>query len=1146
MANSEMLELTSPQLYAELQKINKEVVKIASSVDKANTSFKGLKLPSQFRDSISQLNNVIKQSNALLRSQLQLQQQLANATNQTTTSINNSTTANINNERAERERIRTERERLRLTEDQRRAEERQARGTQLLGSAYLQLSRQQSAAARAVQDLIARGRTATQTQREYDAELRAAQREFNTLNQRVTAADRAVGRFNRNVGNYPTQAIAGLRDLVGAFGLVGGVTAFAMIAKDVFETTKQLQSLDFALKQVTGSQEEYSQSTVFLQRISEAYGIEIQGLTRSYTGFLAASQNAIDSGAITAKQIQEIFESVSKASGAMGLSVDQQQGAFLALQQMISKGNVQAEEIRGQLAERLPGAFGILAKSMGVTEVQLNKLLKDGKVLAAEVLPAFAKQLEIAYGVENLERVENIAAATNRLGNAWTELIRTFSESDGVISKTLTRLLNGISDVLKGFALVSGGERSRDDYKMANLRAVALESERKIYEELNEEIGKAATLEQARSNAEFHRERITQLEAERRALMANIEASKEARSGATTTVLGITVPNLPKIANLESTIRTQSRALEENAIELGKYQGALDAANEVLDLGTVANKNYNESLKSQKADIDYLRDVFELRKQNTENEIAANEEIMNDEEKNFDIRYKAAVDYYALKSNLLEAERDEQLRLNELEAASTTEQYKKAISEGQATAENLEQIEYRRFQRQEKIHKEYLGNKAALEIEDAKKLAGVLADIEDKRANNAISQQQLDNIRQLNMESGNLTASSSYAKFKELEDRKTEIVEQANEERIRIELRRTITQIEALTAEERASKVYEELKAKEIGLNKDLADAEADRLNKTKELTLELKRATDEYLNSFSDGIFGDMGLSALEQFFKTGEDGLTEFERRFKGAGDNIQKQFAVAFTSITEVAQQAFNVLAENSRYNTEATLAEIDMQQRLAERFALTEEAKQQIQDQADEKRREARRKQAEQEKELAIFNAIIDTAQGVVAALSQGPTGIPLAALIGALGAAQIALISSREIPQFKDGVRNFGGGLAVVGDGGRSEVVRTPDGGLFRTPNTDTLVNLPKGSDVFKSDMDFLRNSGTLLGGVPHIMGDRGITKEDLDAAFAKGLGGAATNVITIGKSGLTAYTINAGSKHALFNDKVTFKSKTFN
>ena len=47
---------------------------------------------------------------------------------------------------------------------------------------------------------------------------------------------------------------------------------------------------------------------------------------------------------------------------------------MLALAQMASKGTVQAEELRGQLGERLPGAFKIAAAAMGVTQAELVSL----------------------------------------------------------------------------------------------------------------------------------------------------------------------------------------------------------------------------------------------------------------------------------------------------------------------------------------------------------------------------------------------------------------------------------------------------------------------------------------------------------------------------------------------------------------------------------------------------------------------------------------------------------------------------------------------------------------------------------------------------------------------------------------------------
>ena len=137
----------------------------------------------------------------------------------------------------------------------------------------------------------------------------------------------------------------------------------------------------------------------------------------------------------------------------MGLSVESQQRAFLALNQMMSKGTIQAEELRGQLGEALPGAFGIMAKAVGVTEKELAKMMKAGDLLAKDVLPKFAKQLEVTYGIENVTRIDNIVSAQNRLTNAWRNFIASLDKDGNKFSMFLTKALNVLADVIKGMEI---------------------------------------------------------------------------------------------------------------------------------------------------------------------------------------------------------------------------------------------------------------------------------------------------------------------------------------------------------------------------------------------------------------------------------------------------------------------------------------------------------------------------------------------------------------------------------------------------------------------------------------------------------------------------------------------------------------------
>jgi tape measure domain-containing protein len=418
---SEFIDVISPKALEQLKLANAEIVTMIANVKKVNENLIGSNTPSGSDSALKSLTaEYQKQEQAIAKLQKQLER-----LNQQKSQTNVRTSEEIVNQRA----LAT-------------ASDRQARATSQLVGAYANLNAKHQQASINLQNLVARGRLATQTQEQYNKELKVAQREFETLNSRILLADKAVGRFNRNVGNYPSQAVRGLRDLIGAFGIVGGVSLFAVVAKDVFQTTKELQSLNNALKLVTETESNFAEQQQFLQKVAESYGLEIKGLSKLFTQFYVSAKDKLSS-----EEIQNIFESISKAGSSMGLSVESQERAFLALNQMMSKGVVSAEELRGQLGEALPGAFGIMAKALNVNEQQLGKMMKDGKLLASDVLPKFAKQLEITYGIENVNRIETITAATNRLSNEWTNAIASLT-SGGGFNSFLINIINQLGSYI--------------------------------------------------------------------------------------------------------------------------------------------------------------------------------------------------------------------------------------------------------------------------------------------------------------------------------------------------------------------------------------------------------------------------------------------------------------------------------------------------------------------------------------------------------------------------------------------------------------------------------------------------------------------------------------------------------------------------
>lgn len=172
------------------------------------------------------------------------------------------------------------------------------------------------------------------------------------------------------------------------------------------------------------------------------------------------------------------------------------------------------------------------------------------------------------------------------------------------------------------------------------------------------------------------------------------------------------------------------------------------------------------------------------------------------------------------------------------------------------------------------------------------------------------------------------------------------------------------------------------------------------------------------------------------------------------------------------------------EESEKASEAELARID---KLAETGAITTEeaeARKRAAEEKTAKRNEELEKkkaalqtrQAKLEKATNIIQTIMNTATGIMKAFAQGGMfATPIAAMIAAMGAVQLATIVAQPIPKYAKGTKGHNGGLAWVGDGGVSETIIT-DKGMYLTPDTPTLVDLPKGAKVipYAIDMEVMK------------------------------------------------------------------------
>lgn len=255
---------------------------------------------------------------------------------------------------------------------------------------------------------------ATQT----TADAQRIQQALKRVNTEAAAGGQAAGgvaRISDEVGGLSAKvasmASLGKNLLIGS-GVIGSVAALGAAYKDAaLQADKLKNTYAFAF----GSAGAGAANLAYVKSTANALGTALLSTADAYGKLSAAAVGTNLEGAKT----RGIFEAVSKAGTVLGLSSAETGGALTAIQQIMSKGTVQAEELRGQLGERLPGAFQIAARAMGVSTAELGKMLEQGKVLSDDFLPRFAVELEKTFGASAERAANSFQAQLNRMENAW-------------------------------------------------------------------------------------------------------------------------------------------------------------------------------------------------------------------------------------------------------------------------------------------------------------------------------------------------------------------------------------------------------------------------------------------------------------------------------------------------------------------------------------------------------------------------------------------------------------------------------------------------------------------------------------------------------------------------------------------------------
>ncbi|ENU2427588.1 tape measure protein [Escherichia coli] len=228
--------------------------------------------------------------------------------------------------------------------------------------------------------------------------------------------------------------------LSGAFySVMGALNAY----KAIMNAGLKRDSAQRAAKFVLG--DKAPEAETFIRGLADKTGLNISEGLSSYAKFAAGAQ-----GSMSQDETQQLFGNATAMSRLMGLSNDELNGILKAFEQMASKGKIQAEELRGQLGDRMAGAFKLFAEALGMTTDQLDKAMKDGKVLSADVLPKVAKQMGLMIDKAGgwAEVAKSTQTALGKLANNWDDtMVKIFSGSQDELNGFLSSLSNLLSEM---------------------------------------------------------------------------------------------------------------------------------------------------------------------------------------------------------------------------------------------------------------------------------------------------------------------------------------------------------------------------------------------------------------------------------------------------------------------------------------------------------------------------------------------------------------------------------------------------------------------------------------------------------------------------------------------------------------------------
>lgn len=184
------------------------------------------------------------------------------------------------------------------------------------------------------------------------------------------------------MGNATNPLRAFKNELTAMIAASAGLYAIQDQLRSIWQVGTELAANQSKFATAFGGVAEGNQQLAYAREVALNLKLPLATLTKSYADLALAAKGT----ALEGKAAQDIFVAFAQTARVNGSTADDLSGTYRALTQIMSKGKVQAEELRGQLGDRMPGAMQLMAEGLGITTEKLDKMMEKGELTRQTLL----------------------------------------------------------------------------------------------------------------------------------------------------------------------------------------------------------------------------------------------------------------------------------------------------------------------------------------------------------------------------------------------------------------------------------------------------------------------------------------------------------------------------------------------------------------------------------------------------------------------------------------------------------------------------------------------------------------------------------------------------------------------------------------